>query len=97
MLQIEFLIAAERCDCMTFEEAYEEAKAYFKRDGIIDIACALDADTHWIFYPGKADKMEVGSEGIKIEKQTGQLDEFFLPDDENFELLDKSVKIDIGG
>ena len=82
---------------MSFDEAYELAVSFFKKESGRGIACALDAETHWIFYPGKSDVIEVGSSGIKIEKTHGVIDEFFLPDDENFKLLDCSRKVEIPG
>lgn len=82
---------------MTLIEAYEKAVSFFKENAVYDIACALDAETHWIFYPGKSNEIEIGSAGIKIEKAGGVIEPFVLPDDENFELLDRSVKMDIPG
>jgi len=42
-------------------------------------------------------RKDVGSEGIKIEKATGKIEDFYLPEEENFTLLDCSVKMDIAG
>ena len=80
---------------LNINEAYEKAVTYFKKNNDYSIACALDAGTHWIFYPGKPDVVEVGSKGIKIEKKSGLIEDFILPDDENFELLDRAEKVDI--
>jgi len=82
---------------MLFKDACQKAVAYFSQFGESRIACALDAKTHWIFYAGDPKVTEIGSEGIKIEKATGKIEDFYLPDEENFTLLDCSVKMDIAG
>lgn len=77
---------------MTYSKAYESAQFYFQGQAII---CVLDAQSHWIFYAGETGTVEIGSSGIKISKETGKIEDFILPDEENFELLDRATKMDI--
>ena len=77
------------------QEAYEKALTYFRSRNRDCIASVLDAGTHWIFYPGRPGQVEIGLEGIKIDKTSGIVEDFILPDDENFELLDRSVKVEL--
>lgn len=80
---------------MDFRQAVETAKQYFEAMGVYGIASALDADSCWIIYGGSMEDMEFGGAGLKIMKESGKTEEFFLPDDENFELLEKAVKIEL--
>lgn len=80
---------------MEFMDALEKANNYFLNvyNQKVNKAVVLDAVTHWIFYPGEEEIVEFGVEGVKIEKSSGKMDPFILPDDENFELLDRATKI----
>lgn len=95
MLLVKFSIVVERCDEMTFNQALEMAVQYYNNLNCTSVTRALDAQTHWIFYGGRKDEIEIGGTGIKINKKDGQIEDFILPDDENFELLGKSNKIDL--
>ena len=85
-------------DIMELLDAVELANNYFQstRDEMVNKERILDAGTHWIFYPGQDDIIEFGLEVIKIEKTTGVIENFVLPDEENFVLLDQSTKIRLG-
>lgn len=94
------MIAVERCDeIMGLLEARNKANDYFMQNcnAKVNDAGILDAETHWIFYPGQEGIVEFGQEGIKIEKTSGIIESFILPDDENFELLARSSKINLEG
>ena len=80
---------------MEFKVALDMANVYFQQKGEGAAACALDAGTHWIFYGGEPGVTKVGSAGIKINKVSGVLEEFILPDFENFELLDRAYPVDL--
>lgn len=82
-------------DIMELIDAIELANSYFSRENnaTVNRKSILDAVTHWIFYPGQDEIIEFGLEGIKIDKLSGKLEVFVLPDDENFRLLDQSTKI----
>ncbi len=78
-----------------YEKAKSAAKDYFWKKSSKQLACALDAEGFWIFYGGDKYKTEYGGTGIKISKDTGEIFDFYLPDDENFELLEHAVKINL--
>ena len=80
---------------MTLQEACEQALAYFRIQNRDSIASALDAQSHWIFYPGTPGQAEYGLAGIKIDKESGAVETFILPDEENFELLERAVKVEL--
>lgn len=74
---------------LKLEDALKIANDYLKELADSDVESALDAQTHWIFYG----KPSIGGVGVKVDKKTGTPDVFILPDEENFKLLDKAVKI----
>ena len=76
------------------EDAINIANEFFQKKNGTYITRLLEAPTHWICYGGPAGRI-VGKMGIKIEKMTGKVDKFILPNEENFALLDKAVKIEI--
>lgn len=80
---------------MLFDEALAAAEEYFNKNSNSSVSSALDAQTHWIFYGGDKNVVEIGSAGIKINKESGIVENFFLPDEENFILLDNSIKIEL--
>lgn len=80
---------------MTFEEAKVQALAYFEENGTVGLASALETENYWIFYGGQKGTVAVGKPGIKINRETGELSKFFLPNKENFALLKSAVSIDI--
>ena len=80
---------------MNYKEALLQAESYFKKENGSKVTCALDTDTFWIFYGGLEGVTEIGSIGIKINKSKGTVEEFILPDDENFQLLARAKKIEI--
>lgn len=77
------------------EAAVEIANDYFLKEEGLPVTKALDAETHWIFYAVPEEGAVIGNAGVKIEKATGRLEDFILPDDENFELLDRAKEIKI--
>lgn len=89
------MFVVERYEEMTFDQALNMAEQYYGDLNHTSVTRALDAQTHWIFYGGRKDEIEIGGAGIKINKADGQIEDFILPDDENFELLERSTKIDL--
>ena len=76
--------------------AVEKAKGYFLNDvGIDTISCALDSPKYWVFYPGSDDEEVIGLSGVKIAKDTGEIVDFILPDNDNFIILAESKKIEL--
>lgn len=82
---------------MELLDAIKTAKEYFESIGQGTVSCVLDAETHWIFYGGDPKIVEFGSAGIKIEKQSGAVEDFILPDSVNFILLERAQVIAIEG
>lgn len=80
---------------MEFSKALDMARKHFGASGGSQIACALDAGVCWIFYGGSMEEQEIGGVGIKIKKDSGKVEDFILPDDDNFELLDRAVEISL--
>ena len=56
---------------------------------------ALDTQTCWIFFASSEEEPSIGGAGVKVDKNTGELKDFILPNDENFELLEKSHEIEL--
>lgn len=80
---------------MEFNKAFQSAKGYFAKGFESKIAHILETDTHWIFYPGEKGVRVVGGYGIKIDKATGKIEDFILPNAENFKLLEKAKEIEL--
>lgn len=80
---------------MTFEEAKNKALAFYEENGIIGLSSALDAQDSWIFYGGKKGEVRYGMPGVRIFKETGELSKFFLPNEENFAVLDAAEIIEL--
>lgn len=80
---------------MEFSQALDIARKHFGASGVSTIACALDAEICWIFYGGSMEEKEIGGVGIKVMKDSGKVEDFILPDDDNFELLDRAVEISL--
>lgn len=78
-----------------FETALKAANDYLLEEEGLPATKALDAPTHWIFYAVPEGGFSVGNAGVKVDKQTGKLEDFILPDDENFELLDRAQEIEL--
>lgn len=80
---------------MELMDALEKANNHFLNvyNQKVNKAGVLDAVTYWIFFPGEEGIVEFGVEGVKIEKSSGKMAPFILPDDENFKLLDQATKI----
>ena len=80
---------------MKFEDAVKAANEYLLNEDGLPVSKAYDAQTHWIFYAVSEEGFSIGNAGVKVEKKTGNLADFILPDDENFELLDRANEIEL--
>lgn len=82
---------------MRFEMACKKAMEYFKKEyGDIGFCSIKDLGEKWLFDGTDAGKTVVyGKPGITIDKKNGEQNFFFLPDIENFKLLDKAINIEI--
>jgi len=80
---------------MKFENACEKAMEYFNSEyGDIGLSPAYDIGDRWVFsgYNAKHETL-YGKQSIAIAKDTGEQTIFYLPDEKNFELLDKAIQI----
>lgn len=82
---------------MTFEEACRLALKYFKKNyGDIGLFPALDIGDRWVFNGDNIKhKINYSRQLISVSKLTGELDLFYLPDNENFKLLEKATEIPV--
>lgn len=79
---------------ITYNEALEKAIEYFNTHSQNNkISKALENSEGWIFYNFIGFK--VGAAGIKVDKQSGNISTFILPNKENFELLKNSKEIEV--
>ena len=79
-------------------EAIEIAEDYYeksKEDLVVNKI--LENDSMFIFFAKgrNENKTYIGSNGISINKENGEMKNFFLPNKENFEILHNSKHIDI--
>lgn len=84
---------------MMFAEACEKAMQYF-RDKWNDIGlCSIqDLGDKWLFNGENSEnKVVYGKQGITIDKKTGNISLFVLPDVNNFKILEGAKNIEIPG
>lgn len=74
--------------CKTAYEFYKEA---WHASGLCD---AKDLGEKWVFYPHSNEPFFGGSH-IAISKANGAMEQFVLPDEENFKLLKNAVSVEI--
>lgn len=82
---------------MKFENACKIAMEYFKREyGDVGLLPVSDVGDRWVF-SGYNAKREIlyGKQSIAINKDTGEKTIFYLPDEENFKLLEESTEIQV--
>lgn len=82
---------------MKFENACETAMEYFKKEyGDVGLLPVFDTGDSWVF-SGRNAKNEAlyGKQSIMVNKTTGKQTVFYLPDEENFKLLDKATEIQV--
>ena len=80
---------------MNFDEACKMAYEYYKNGWKIEgLSEVKDLGEKWLFYPNTNEPV-FGSSYITINKNNGKLEQFILPDEENFKLLKEAINIDI--
>lgn len=79
---------------ISLDKALQIATEYSHANGSPDITKVLEHHDFWIIYGGIKGVRLVGSHGISINKDSGELKTFHLPDDDNFEILEHSKSID---
>lgn len=82
---------------MKFEEACEKALDYFRKEyNDSGLRSARDLKESWLFEGANEDGVVVyGKQDVTIDKKSGELDLFYLPNEENFKRLDEAVKIEL--
>lgn len=81
---------------INFNDACQIAVQYFVENTLKTGICkALDTDGIWIFFGGKLNEVEFGGYGVSVNKATGNVEDFILPSDKNFALLDKAIVVEI--
>ena len=82
---------------MKFKSACNKAMEYFKKEyGDTGLCSIKDLGDKWLF-DGSDDEQSIvyGKQGITIDKKTGEMELFQLPNEKNFELLGDAVDISI--
>ena len=80
---------------MTSRDALIIANAFFKGMNGTKTTKLLETPSYWIGYNVPEGEVHIGGGGVKIDRKTGEADDFILPDDDNFKLLDEAREIDI--
>lgn len=82
---------------MKFETACKTAMEYFKKEyGDVGFSSIRDLGDKWLFDGANAERSVVyGKHGITIKKSSGKQELFYLPNEKNFQLLDKSTEMEI--
>lgn len=80
---------------ITFEEGCKAAFDYYKEHGKKGLSEANDLGDAWLFAGGDPDVIEDGGCAITVDKENGEIADFILPDEENFERLAKAEPVDI--
>lgn len=77
-----------------FNEGCKIALKYFyEHFGEGSLSSALEGDDFWIFYSGKKNEVKVGRSGLIVFKETGDCEDFILPNPRNLKLLNKTAQI----
>ena len=82
---------------MKFELACKKAMEYFKKEYGDTGLCSIKDLGDKCLFDGSDDEQSIvyGKQGITVDKKTGKLEIFYLPDEVNFKLLDNATDVDI--
>ncbi len=80
---------------ISLKEACEKAKKVF----IVECGCdqileVLETEDCWLISCGSPEEKVIGGYGVIIYKQTGEVEDFILPSEKGFELLDKAIVVE---
>lgn len=78
-----------------FHTAIELAKKYYVEKGQQNLSRVYDAEKVWIVYAGEKNKIKYGNTAIAIDKETGKISLFVLPNRANFEILKSATLMDV--
>lgn len=71
------------------------ANAFFKGLDGTKATSLKESASHFVADNIPEGEVRIGGGGVKIDKLTGEADDFILPDDENFKILEDAKDIDI--
>lgn len=80
---------------ITFEAACKKAFDYYKENGIKGLCEVNDLGVSWLFAAGDPEVINDGGYAITVDKKSGAVAEFILPNKKNFELLEKAKPVEI--
>lgn len=80
---------------LEFEAGCKVAFEYYKEHGKNGLCEANDLGDAWLFAAGDPDVIEDGGYAITVDKESGEIAEFILPNRKNFERLAKAVPEDV--
>lgn len=80
---------------ISFEKACKIAYDYYKEHSKKGLGEANDLGDSWLFSGGDPDAIDDGGYAITVDKKSGKVEDFILPNKRNFERLAKAVPEDI--
>ena len=80
---------------MVIDSALTIASEYYKEHGNLSISKVYETESSWIIFASKNGMTRFGSNGISIDKSTGNISSFRLPSRENFAILEAAKKIEL--
>lgn len=82
---------------MKFETACKKAMDFLKKEyGDDGFSSIMDLGDRWLFDGTDAKRtIFYGKPGVTIDKKSGTLGFFLLPDEKNFELLNEAIEVEI--
>lgn len=82
---------------MKFETACNKAMEYLKKEyNDVGLSSIRDLGDKWLFDGADAEQSTVyGKPGIVIDKNSGDQELFYLPNESNFKLLKQSISIEV--
>ena len=80
---------------ITFEKGCKIAFDHYKKHGKNGLCEANDLGDSWLFAAGDPEAVEDGGYSITVDKATGKIEPFILPNMENFRRLEKAVQMTV--
>ena len=77
------------------EDALSAAREFFAQQNLPDILEVYETDKSYIVFGGIKGQVIYGINPMAISKEGGTLQEFTLPSEENFAILDAATKIEM--
>lgn len=80
---------------ISYEHACEVAMDSLAKIGLTIIKSAYETEELWIFFGATPEGPLPMSSAVSVDKSDGAIQDFYLPDDKNFEILDSAKQIDL--